>query len=106
MTEVSDPRQVLGVRLNDGPEEIRAAYLRKVKEFPPERCPEEFEAIRDAFESLNDVRKATLAMLRSGDPRASMVSVLEGEQPRRPYAGPQAWLDVLKDQGLKQGPRK
>ena len=98
MTEGIDPRQVLGVRFDDGPEEIRAASLRKVKEFPPERCPEEFEAIRDAFEALSDVRKGTLAMLRAGDPRASMVSVLEGQQQPRPYAGPQAWLDVLKEQ--------
>ena len=34
-----DPRQVLEVEAEAGDEEIRAAYLRKVKEYPPDRSP-------------------------------------------------------------------
>ena len=99
---MTDPRQVLGVPLNAGEEEIRSAYLRKVKEFPPERCPEEFEAVRDAFETLSDARKRTLAMLKAGDPQATALSVLDGQAQRRLFAGPQAWLDVLKAQGHRK----
>ena len=32
-----DPREVLGVNQDAGEEEIRTAYVRKVKEHPPDR---------------------------------------------------------------------
>src|ERR1017187_3004804 len=32
-----DPRQILEIEAEAGDEEIRAAYLRKVKQYPPER---------------------------------------------------------------------
>jgi curved DNA-binding protein CbpA len=91
-----DPREVLGVPPNAGEEEIRAAYVRKVKEFPPDRSPEEFEKIRDAFESLRDPRQRTRAMLLLKDADAPLTSLLDGHAPRRLFAGPQAWRDVLK----------
>ena len=50
--KTEDPRQVLGIDAEAGEEEIRAAYLRKVKEYPPDRSPREFERVRDAYEIL------------------------------------------------------
>jgi curved DNA-binding protein CbpA len=91
-----DPRQVLGVPLNAGDEEIRAAYLRKVKEHPPDRSPEQFEAIRDAYETLRDPRRRIHDLLFSADPFVSLPSLIDGRKPQRKFAGPQAWLDVLK----------
>jgi curved DNA-binding protein CbpA len=87
---------VLGVAPNAGEEEIRAAYLRKVKEYPPDRAPDEFEKIRNAFEVLSDPRKRTLAMLHASDPDAPLVSMLDSRAPRRLFAGPQPWREVLK----------
>ena len=52
--QIMDPTEVLGVGQDAGEEEIRAAYVRKVKEHPPDRSPEEFERIRDAYDSLRD----------------------------------------------------
>ena len=99
---MSDPRTSLGVSAAAGPEEIRAAYLRKVKEFPPERCPEEFEAIRDAFESLGDPRTRTMALLLSDHPHARAASLVDDQPHRRSYAGPQAWLDVISPRGARK----
>jgi curved DNA-binding protein CbpA len=93
---VTDPREVLGVSPNAGEEEIRAAYLRKVKEYPPDQAPEEFEKVRNAFETLRDPRKRTLAMLHDSDPGAPLASILDGRAPRRLFAGPQPWREVLK----------
>jgi curved DNA-binding protein CbpA len=93
---VTDPREVLGISPSAGEEEIRAAYLRKVKEYPPDQAPEEFEKVRNAFETLRDPRKRTLAMLHASDPRAPLTSVLDGRAPRRLFAGPQPWREVLK----------
>ena len=66
-----DPGEVLGVGQDAGEEEIRAAYVRKVKEHPPDRSPEEFERIRDAYDSLRDPRRRMREKLLSVDPLRS-----------------------------------
>ena len=90
------PNEILGVAANAPDEEIRTAYLGKVKEFPPERAPEEFERIRDAYETLRDPRRRAKAMLMDADFAAPLVSLLDGYRTRRVFAGPQAWREVLK----------
>ena len=92
-----DPRMILGVSLEAGDEEIRTAYLHKVKEFPPDRAPAEFERIRDAYELLRDPRRRALHMLLSVDPHEPLESLLdEGPAPRK-FVGPEPWLAVLKE---------
>jgi hypothetical protein len=92
-----DPREILGVTAQAGEEEIRAAYLRKVKEYPPERSPREFEKIRDAYELLRDPRRRTRQMLLSTDPGQSLTSLLDGRVSERGFVGPEPWLAVLKE---------
>ena len=91
-----EPRQVLGVSPEAGDEEIRAAYLRKVKEYPPDRAPREFEKVRDAYETLRDPRRRTRHLL-SADPKLPLVSLLEGRVSERRFTGPDAWLAVLRE---------
>lgn len=91
-----DALEILGLADGAGEEEIRAAYLRKVKEHPPERSPEEFEKIRDAYETLRDPRRRMRALLLAGDPTAPLVSLLDGLPPLRRFVGPGPWLEVLK----------
>src|SRR3982750_1211291 len=92
-----DPRMILGVNLEADDKEIRAAYLRKVKEFPPDRSPEEFERIRDAYELLRDPRRRTLHMLLSVDPHEPLESLLDEGPVSRKFVGPEPWLAVLKE---------
>jgi curved DNA-binding protein CbpA len=91
-----DPLVVLGVRADAGDEEVRSAYLRKVKEFPPDRSPNEFQQVRDAYEMLRDRRRRVRHFLFSIDPRAPLESLLEGAGSEAKFAGPQPWLAVLK----------
>jgi curved DNA-binding protein CbpA len=91
-----NPNEILGVAANAGEEEIRAAYLSKVKEFPPDRAPAEFEKIRDAYDTLRDPRRRARAMLSGGESAAPLVSLLKGLKPARVFAGPQPWREVLK----------
>ena len=70
-----DAREILGIPLNAGEEEIRAAYVQKVKEHPPDRSPEEFEKIRDAYETLRDPRRRMRDMLLSANPEVSLTSL-------------------------------
>jgi curved DNA-binding protein CbpA len=93
----NDPYQVLGIPLEAGDEEIRAAYLRKVKEFPPDRAPGEFEKVRDAYELLRDPRRRTQHLLLSVDPKQPLVALLEGRVAERRFTGPEPWLAVLRE---------
>jgi curved DNA-binding protein CbpA len=92
-----DANQILGVAADAGEEEIRAAYLSKVKEFPPDRAPAEFEKIRDAYETMRDPRRRARAMFSAGQPSARLVSLIEGRGVPRIFLGPQAWREVLKN---------
>lgn len=92
-----DPREILGVAPNAGDEEIRAAYLRKVKDNPPDRSPAAFERIRDAYEILRDPRRRALHMLLSVDPDAPLVSLLPAHNRERRFTWPASWLAVLRE---------
>ena len=91
-----DAREVLGVSAEAGEEEIRAAYVQKAREHPPDRSPEEFERIRDAYQALRDPRRRMRDMLLSSDVDAPLASLFAGQPARRCFAGPQPWLEVLK----------
>jgi curved DNA-binding protein CbpA len=89
-------REILGIGPDAGEEEIRAAYLRRVKEHPPDRSPDEFEKIRDAYEILRDPRRRMREMLLAADAEASLTDLLSGRPAERRLVGAQAWLEVLK----------
>jgi curved DNA-binding protein CbpA len=91
-----DPREILGVPPDAGDERIRDAYLRKVKENPPDRAPAAFERIRDAYEVLRDPRRRALHMFLSADPHAPLASLVPASTPEREFTGPDPWLAVLR----------
>jgi tetratricopeptide (TPR) repeat protein len=55
--KVENLYKILGTRSNIGQGRIKEKYIEKVKEFPPETHPEEFQEIRRAYEILRDVNK-------------------------------------------------
>lgn len=93
--QIMDPSGVLGVSQDATDEDIRAAYLLKVREYPPDRSPERFEKIRDAYEILRDPRRRLRHRLFSVDPGAPLVSVFADDTPPRRFVGPDSWLQVL-----------
>ena len=93
----ADPQDILAVTDDAGAEEIRAAYLEKVRQYPPERCPEEFERIRDAYEILSDPRRRTLMLLQSADPLAPVKTLLDKQTAKRRFVGPKAWLAAMQE---------
>ena len=96
-TSETDPRTVLGLSEKAGADDIRRAYLEKIKIYPPDRSPEMFEKIRDAYELLRDPRKRTAFYLKNIDPEAPFVSILQGGTRKRRKIGPELWLGVMKD---------
>ena len=91
--------EILGVAANASADEIRLAYLDQVKRFPPERSPEEFEKIRDAYDSLRDPRRLAKAVLLSPAALAPLASLVDDLKARRIFTGPRLWREVLK--GMK-----
>ena|SRR6476646_477656 len=97
LTSRDDPRQILGIGEHGTDEEIRAAYLRKVAEHPPDRAPAEFERVRDAYETLRDPRQRARHMMFSGEAAPPLTSLLDGRPADRRFQGPGAWLAVLRE---------
>ena len=56
-THESTPYEVLGIWETASFDEIRKAYLEKVRKSPPERDPENFKKIRNAYGLLKDAEK-------------------------------------------------
>jgi DnaJ-class molecular chaperone len=92
-----DPQNILGVSQDADAGEIRAAYLNKIKEYPPERCPEEFERVRDAYKILSDPRRRARVMLQSANPEAPLVKLLDNQKQNRQFVGPDAWLAAMQE---------
>ena len=60
---MTDPYEVLGIDASATSEDVRHAYFRLVRQYPPEAHPEEFKRIRAAYETLRSpLRRATWAI--------------------------------------------
>ncbi|MGC8549487.1 MAG: DnaJ domain-containing protein [Acidobacteriaceae bacterium] len=92
-----NPYAVLGADPEANDDQIRAAYLARLKQFPPDRAPVEFERVRDAYDLLRDRRRRAQYKLFAVDPDAPLQSLLEDMQQKRPFVGPAPWLAVLKE---------
>jgi DnaJ-class molecular chaperone len=54
---MNDPYAVLGLPANADLAQIRQRYLDLVRQFPPDQAPEQFAAIRAAYEEVRDPRR-------------------------------------------------
>lgn len=91
------PEAVLGVSLEATDKEIRAAYLEKIKQHPPDRDPVRFERVRDAYQALRDPRRRMQRMLLEADPETPFAALLRARPRESRFVGPGPWLDVLKE---------
>ena len=92
---IDDPWETLGISAAATEEEIRAAYLAKVREYPPDRA-EEFEQIRDAYAILRDPRRRARYQLVAGTGDLDFTQLVRGRIPQRRFVGTQFWMEVLK----------
>jgi len=93
----ADPFAVLGIEADADEEAVRAAYLQKVKEHPPDRNAEAFERVRDAYASLRDPKGRLRRSLFSADLNEPLVACLKDAKRSRRFVGPRPWLDALKE---------
>jgi curved DNA-binding protein CbpA len=85
---MTDPYSVLGVPDDADDETIRRRYLELVREFPPERHPEKFAAVRAAYERLKDLDARVRHRLFEQGKRDGIEEIIEDmacRTPRRRY---------------------
>lgn len=93
-----EARDALGVSPQATDAELRAAYVEKVRQYPPDRDPDAFERIRDAYQRLRDPRMRAQRVLAAPRPDGPLTDLLENVQPaRRRFVGPQPWLELLRE---------
>jgi curved DNA-binding protein CbpA len=64
---MADPYTILGLPPDSTDEAIRRRYLTLVRTYTPERAPERFAAIREAYEKLRDpVRRLQYQLFAAG----------------------------------------
>lgn len=83
-----NPFDLLGVAEDAGDDAIKKAYLQRVREHPPERDPEWFQAIRAAYEAVK-TRKDRLSyrLFHQATPdlaELTAAALRPGGLPRRP----------------------
>ncbi len=94
---------ILGIESCADDQQIRTAYISKVRQFPPESCPEQFERIRDAYDRLKDPDFRARDFLFGDSPSSSFVDLYEQLESQRRFIGPSLWLEVLKDMSAEGG---
>ena len=92
-----DPAAILGVPAQADAVTLRAAYLEKVRQYPPDRCPAEFEHVRDAYAILSDPRRRVQVLLRQANPQAPLADLIpDPEADARRFVGLESWLEALR----------
>lgn len=95
--EAMNPFTVLGVEETADDEAVRAAYLAAVRKSPPDRDPEGFRRIREAYEALRDNEHRMALRLFGPPPLMNLVELLDALPTERRYVGLGPWLTVLRE---------
>jgi DnaJ-class molecular chaperone len=92
-----DPFSVLEIEPCDDDEAIRAAYFGQVRRFPPDREPEQFRRVREAWEMIRDRDQRFALRVFGPKPYEDPVALIDLLPPVRRFAGPARWLAVIKE---------
>jgi hypothetical protein len=92
------PIEILGLASPATADEVRLQYLKLVKEFPPEREPERFREIHQAYADFCNPLGHAIRILDSIPNSREWNEIMEEEAQRPPRLG----VDVLLSLGNKQ----
>jgi curved DNA-binding protein CbpA len=90
-----NPFEVLGIDPTADDEAVRAAYLAAVRRSPPDRDPEGFRRVREAYDAVRDEERRLALLLFGPAPLEHLESLVDEVPDERRFVGPGPWLDVL-----------
>ena len=91
-----NPFAVLGIEETADDEAVRAAYLAAVRRSPPDRDPEGFRRVREAYEAVRDEERRLALRLFGPEPLDSLEAFLDAIPDERRHVGPGPWLHLLR----------
>lgn len=96
---ITDPFVVLGLDETATDAMIRDAYIAAIRVSPPDRDPEGFRRVRDAYEQLRDPEKRIALRLFGPPPLLDLAALAETFPEERRHVGPELWLNILRELG-------
>ena len=98
---------LLRVAKNASPEDVRNAYVRLVRRYPPEHFPEKFARLREAYQQLtlsDDFLTATVRRLSDRESLIDLAACLWGDRGElaydKPFA-PEELASLLEEEGAR-----
>lgn len=96
-----DPYKALGVDSGNATDEtIRKAYMEAIKKHPPDRDPEMFEKIRNAYD-LIDVEQKRIQIELFGLKNKNKLFEYMPENESRPRAGAALWIAAIEEESRR-----
>lgn len=95
---MADPYAVLELPADSDDETIRRRYLELVRQFPPEKHPEKFAAVRQAYETMRDLEARLNYRLFEAGKNECLAAIIEELScpTSRPRLSLERLLSVLK----------
>jgi DnaJ-class molecular chaperone len=94
---MNDPFAVLGVEETATDNAIREAYIAAIRLSPPDRDPEGFRRIREAYDHLRDPEQRLALRLFGPAALPDVMDLTTGFAEERHYIGPELWLNILRE---------
>jgi curved DNA-binding protein CbpA len=91
-----NPFAALGLDEGADDEAVRAAYLLAIRRCPPDRDPQGFRRIREAYEAIRDEERRLALRLFGPPPLDRLEALLDAFPDERHFVGPEPWLRVLR----------
>lgn len=101
------PFEILDIDVSASDSEIKSAYLKKVRRFTPERFPEEFKKIKEAYSAISDSKKRIefkLFNVDEPDINTVIISTIKSKRKRIDTETFYQMLSKLAEDELKQVP--
>ena len=104
--ELLDPYIILGLDPSEATDEtVRQAYLRKLKEYPPDRDARLFQRIHQAYQILQTRKNRRNLKLFGLPPSAHLIDYLPEDEPR-PRATAERWIAMISTESARMGEKK
>ena len=94
-----NPFELLVVGETADDDEIRAAYQRAIVAHPPDRDPDGFQKVREAFDAVRDEETRIEMRLFGPKPLENFLELVDEAGEAKRFVGPGPWIAALKALG-------